>query len=51
MDEVVSMAVFKSLHELLHETLDGGLCELHHTRIQKTNQIVIAVFKHKIERP
>ena len=38
MKEVVSMTVLESLHELLHEALDGGLSELHHSGLQQTNQ-------------
>ena len=49
MQEVPLMAVVEGLNQLQCEALYVLLSELDHPTLQQTNQIMVAVLKHKIE--
>ena len=50
MKEVPLVAVVQRLHELQREALDMLLRELDHPRLQQTNQVVVTVLEHQVER-
>lgn len=47
--EVLLVAVIKALQQLSHERLDVALVEMDQTRFEQTHQVVVHVFKYKIE--
>lgn len=49
MQKVLLVAVIEALQQLSHERLDVALVEMDQARLKQTHQVVIHVFKHKIE--
>lgn len=48
--KVLLVAVIEALEQLSHERLDVALGEMDQTGLQQTHQVVVHVFKHKVER-
>lgn len=49
MQKVLLVAVIKALQQLPHERLDVALVEMDQARLKQTHQVVVHVFKYKIE--
>lgn len=47
--EVLFVAVIETFQQLSHERLDVALVEMYQARLEQTHQVVVHVFKHKIE--
>ncbi len=49
MQKVLLVAVIEALQQLSHERLDVALVEVDQARLEQTHQVVVHVFKYKIE--
>lgn len=51
MQKVLLVAVIQTFKQLSHERLDVALVEVNQTGLQQTHEVVVHVFKYKIESP
>lgn len=49
MQKVFLVAVIQALQQLSHERLNVALVEMNQARFKQTHQVVVHVFKYKIE--
>lgn len=49
MQKIFLVAVIKAFQQLSHERLDVALIEMDQARLEQTHQVVVHVFKYKIE--